>query len=179
MAAHWYNLGATDYRLGAPVQASAEWRHALRLAPRTASIRRALQLTPSPDPVSARRLWTAPFTPSEAALAALLLWIVAWVGLFVATCAGLTVAVDRNCVALLLGGDRPLAQALERQPVALVRESVPIRVSPHGRGSPLATLDEGQAVIPVSGQRGWLLVRDPMGRLGWVPSSAIVPVDPK
>jgi tetratricopeptide (TPR) repeat protein len=58
VAAHWYNLGAADYRLGAAVQASAAWHRALRLAPRNASIRQALQLTPPPDPVSAGRLVT-------------------------------------------------------------------------------------------------------------------------
>ena len=31
VAAHWYNLGAADYRLGAAVQASAEWHRALRI----------------------------------------------------------------------------------------------------------------------------------------------------
>ena len=178
VAAHWYNLGAADYRLGAPVQASAEWRHALRLSPRSGNIRRALQLTPAPDPVSARRLWTAPFTPSEAALGALLLWIVAWVGFF-ARPALAARWLWIGSLALLLGGTALWLRHWNAQPVALVRESVPIRVSPHGRGSPLATLDEGQAVLEVSGQRGWLLVRDPMGRLGWVPASAVVPVDPK
>ena len=178
VAAHWYNLGAADYRLGEPAQASAEWRHALRLAPRNASIRRALQLTPAPDPVSARRLWTAPFTPSEAALAALLLWVVTWVGLF-SRPALTTRWVWLGSVALLLGATALWLRHWNAQPVALVRDSVPIRVSPHGRGSPLATLDEGQAVIEVSGQRGWLLVRDPMGRLGWIPSASVVPVDPK
>lgn len=178
VAAHWYNLGATDYRLGEPVQASAEWRHALRLAPRNASIRRALQLTPAPDPVSARRLWTAPLTPSEVALAALLLWIVTWVGVMTRP-ARTAQWLWLGSAAILLGAGALWLRHWNAQPVALVRESIPIRVSPHGRGSPLATLDEGQAVIQVGGQRGWLLVRDPMGRLGWVPGASVVPVDPR
>jgi len=178
VAAHWYNLGATDYRLGDAVLASAEWRRALRLAPRNAGIHRALQLTPPPDPVSARRLWTAPFTPAESALAALLLWLVAWIGLFVRP-ARPARWLWVGSAALLLGAGTLWLHHRYAQPVALLVESVPLRVSPHGRGSALATLDEGQAVLQLGSQRGWLLVRDPAGRLGWIPAGAVVPVDPK
>lgn len=178
VAAHWYNLGATDYRLGNTAEASAEWRRALRLSPRSATIRQALQLTPPPDPVSARRLWTAPFTPAELALAALLLWLVAWVGLFLRP-----VRYARwlwvGGAALLLGGAALWLRHAYGGPVELIRESVPIRVSPHGRASALATLDEGQAVLRLDSQRGWMLVRDASGRLGWIPAGAVVPVGPE
>jgi hypothetical protein len=63
--------------------------------------------------------------------------------------------------------------------VDLVLHSVPLRVSPHGRGSALASLDEGQALFRLGRQRGWLLVRDPAGRLGWVPSDAVVAANPE
>ncbi len=176
IAAHWYNLGAADYRLGAPVQASAEWHRALRLAPRNRSVRQALHLTPPPDQVSASRLWTAPFTPSEMALAALLLWIVAWGGMFVRP------ALVRRwawvgAAALLLGAGAAWLTARYAEPVDLVLTAVPLRVSPHGRGSALAALDEGQALQRLQSQRGWHLVRDPSGRLGWVPADAVVPID--
>jgi tetratricopeptide (TPR) repeat protein len=178
IAAHWYNLGAADYRLGDAVQASAEWRRAVRLDPRNPGIRQALQLTPAPDAVSARRLWTAPFTPSESALVAVLLWSVAWVGFFLRpTRAARWLSI--GTAALLCGGAALWLGTRYAKPVALVRESVPIRVSPHGRASVLATLDEGQAVLPLGGQRGWLLVRDPGDRLGWIPAVAVVPVDPQ
>ena len=178
VAAHWYNLGATDYRLGAAVQASAEWHRALRLSPRNASIRQALQLTPPPDPVSASRLWTAPFTPSELALAALLLWLAAWVGYFLRP-ARAPRWIWLGGWALLLGAATLGLESRYRQPVDLVLQAVPLRVSPHGRGSALAALDEGQALLRLSSQRGWHLVRDPSGRLGWVPADAVAPVDPK
>jgi tetratricopeptide (TPR) repeat protein len=178
IAAHWYNLGATDYRLGDPVQASAEWHRALRLAPRNGSVRQALQLTPPPDPVSASRLWTAPVTPSELALAALLLWLAAWAGIF------LRPARTRQwawlgVLALLLGGLTLWLNHRYAQPVELVLHAVPLRVSPHGRGSAVAALDEGQALFRLRSQRGWHLVQDPAGRLGWVPGDAVVPVDPE
>ncbi len=49
VAAHWYNLGAAYYRLGATGRAAAAWLQARRLAPRAPSVRRALALTPPPD----------------------------------------------------------------------------------------------------------------------------------
>jgi tetratricopeptide (TPR) repeat protein len=178
VAANWYNLGATDYRLGDPVQASAEWYRALRLAPRNGSVRQALQLTPPPDPVSASRLWTAPVTPAELAFAAILLWLAAWAGMF------LRPAQARGwawlgAVGLLLGGLTLWLSHRYAQPVDLVLHAVPLRVSPHGRGSAVAALDEGQALLRLQSQRGWHLVQDPSGRLGWVPGDAVVPVDPE
>lgn len=178
VAAHWYNLGATDYRLGDPVQASAEWHRALRLAPRNGSVRQALQLTSPTDPVSASRLWTAPFTPSELALAGALLWLAAWTGLFLRP-AHLRRWAWIGALGLLFGGLTLWLEYRYAQPVDLVLHAVPLRVSPHGRGSAVAALDEGQALLRLQSQRGWHLVRDPSGRLGWVPGDAVVPVDPE
>jgi hypothetical protein len=178
IAAHWYNLGATDYRLGSATAASAEWLRALRLAPRSGTIRQALQLTPPPDPVSAGRLWTAPFTPSELALVALVLWLAAWAGLIFRP-----VHAGRwgwlGGMALVLGAAALWLQHRYDEPVAVVRQMIPLRVSPHGRGSVVATLNAGQAVLTLRDQRGWKLVRDPADRLGWVPDSAVVPVGPE
>ncbi len=175
---HWYNLGAADYRLGEPVMASAEWHRALRLAPRNGSVRQALQLTPPPDPVSASRLWTAPVTPAELACAAGLLWLTAWIGLFLRP-----TLVRRwfwvGAAALLFGALTVWLTARYAQPVDLVLEAVPLRVSPHGRGSAVAALDEGQALLRLQSQRGWHLVQDPSGRRGWVPGAAVVPLDPE
>jgi len=178
IAAHWYNLGATDYRLGSATVASAEWLHALRLAPRSGTIRQALQLTPPPDPVSAERLWTAFVTPSELALFALLLWLAAWVGFLLRPLRASRWAWV-GCAALVMGGGAAWLQHRYQEPVAVVRETVPLRVSPHGRGAVVATLNAGQAVVTLRGQRGWKLVRDPSERLGWVPDSAVVAVGPE
>jgi hypothetical protein len=42
IAAHWYNLGAAQFRLGMAGDASAAWQRALRLEPRNGTVRRAL-----------------------------------------------------------------------------------------------------------------------------------------
>ena len=84
-----------------------------------------------------------------------------------------------GAAALLLGAGTIWLEHRYREPVDLVLESVPLRVSPHGRGSALAALDEGQALIRLRSQRGWNLVRDPSGRLGWVPAQSVASVNPK
>ncbi len=178
VAAHWYNLGATDYRLGAPIEASAEWHRALRLAPRNPSVRQALHLTPSPDPVSASRLWTAYVTPSELAVVALLCWLLAWCGVLLRP-AYAQRWMWLGSLAILLGAATLWLVNRYAQPVDLVLAPVPLRVSPHGRGSAVAALDAGQALLRLQSQRGWHLVRDPSGRLGWVPADAVVPIDPE
>ncbi len=174
--AYWYNLGAADYRLGNAVEASAAWHRALRLAPRNGTIRRALQLTPPPDAVSAARLWTAPVTPSELVLVALVLWAVCWIGLVARPRRAMRWAVVGG-VALLFAAGAFWLEHRYAQPVDLVVESVALRVSPHGRSSAVAALDAGQALLRLDQQRGWLLVRDPAGRLGWIPTVAVVAVD--
>jgi len=178
IAAHWYNLGAADYRLGSATTASAEWWRALRLDPRSGTIRQALQLTPPPDPVSAGRLWTAWVSPSELLLLGLGLWLLAWAGL-IARPAHATRWAWLGAAGLLLGSSGFWLQYRYSEPVAVVREPIPLRVSPHGRGSVVATLNAGQAVLTLRGQRGWKLVRDPSDRLGWIPDSAVVAVGPE
>jgi len=174
-ASNWYNLGATEFRLGSGVDASAAWHRALRLAPRSGTIREALRLAPPPDQVSAHRLWTAPVTPAELVLLGVLCWLGAWIGLFLRP-ARATGWLWLGAAALLLfSGAFGLARWY-RQPVALVRQPTPLRASPHGRGSTLATLGEGQAVLRLGAQRGWWLVRDPSGRDGWVPAAAVAPI---
>ena len=112
------------------------------------------------------------------ALAALALWVVAWVGYLVRPAVAAKWAW-LGAAALLFGAGTIWLEHRYREPVDLVLESVPLRVSPHGRGSALAALDEGHALIRLRSQRGWNLVRDPSGRLGWVPAPSVAPVSPK
>ncbi len=83
VAAHWYNLGAARFREGEAGRALAAWTTALRLTPRDRHVRQALRLVPPADAESAARLWTAPVTPEELGLIALVAWTVGWLGLIV------------------------------------------------------------------------------------------------
>jgi hypothetical protein len=175
VAGHWYNLGATYYRLGEPGRAEAAWLRARRLDPRELSVRRALELTPPPDVASARWTWSPPFTPEELLLGGALAWIAGWVGwitrprirerwlvLLVFACAA------------VLGG---LAlRVWYHRPVAIVLDDATMRLSPHGRAPAVAPVEGGSAVRVVGHAGGWLLVRAAGGREGWVPDAAVAAI---
>jgi hypothetical protein len=174
VAAHWYNLGAAYYRLGAKGRASAAWIRARRLAPREPTILRALRLTPTPDAASARLVWSPPVTSAELLLVAAIAWLVGWAGwvwrprvrerwtvlLGFATMAALGV------VALT---------AWYRRPVAVVLDQTTLRISPHGRAPAVGPIEAGAAVRMGRSERGWVLVR--AGPIeGWVASEAIAAI---
>ena len=175
VAAHWYDLGATYYRLGAKGRATAAWVRARRLSPREPNVIRALRLTPAPDASSARLLWSPPVTPEELLLLAALGWFAGWIGWI------LRPRVRERWTALLIlsataaiGG---LAlRAWYRRPVAVILDQTSMRLSPHGRAPAVGTLESGAAVRMVRSDRGWILVRS--GRAeGWVTADAVAPIN--
>ena len=173
VAAHWYGLGAAQYRLGAEGRATAAWLRAARAAPRARTVRRALGLVPAPDPVSARRLWTPPVTAAELGVTALVLWLAGW-GI-------LLFSRHRRRLRgtlLVLGGGVIGAAGLalhldQRRPLAIVSDAGPMRLSPHGRAPEVAVLGSGAAVRPQRRQGRWVLVQGPDGRGGWMPGEAL------
>jgi cytochrome c-type biogenesis protein CcmH/NrfG len=175
VAEQWYNLGATYYRMGQKGRAAAAWLEARRLAPREASVRRALELTPPPDLTSARWTWSPPVTPEELLLVGSAGWIVAWLGW------ALRPRVrDRWTILLvfaacgILGG---LAlRAWYRRPVAILVDSATLRLSPHGLAPAIAPVDGGSAVLLLRRTPGWALVRAGGAREGWVPADAVAVV---
>jgi tetratricopeptide (TPR) repeat protein len=172
IAAHWYNLGAAQFRLGMAGDASAAWQRALRLEPRNGTVRRALTMTPPPDPVSASRLWIPLVAPEELALLAAVLWLAAWAG--VATRPRRWRAwAWLGTLALGIGGAAWWLEARFVAPVAVVRSAAAFRVSPHERGSVVTELHAGQALVPIRTLHGWLMARDPGDRLGWVRGDAV------
>jgi hypothetical protein len=174
VAAHWYNLGAAHYRLGAKGRAMAAWLRARRLAPREPTIMRALRLTPAPDVGSARLVWTPPVTPEELLLLGALGWIMGWGGWVMRP------RLRDRWIMLLVFAAITAAAGLGlrvwyRQPVALVLDQTTLRLSPHGLAPALGPLEAGGAVEMLRRQRGWVLVRAGTAQ-GWVASEAIAPV---
>lgn len=168
VAAHWYGLGAAEYRLGSDARARRAWLVAARLAPRHPSTQRALDLVPALDAASRRATWLAPATPAELALAALIFWLAGW----------LLLARYRRLgtrVALLLAGGLAIgaaAGALQlryARPLALVLDPVPLRVSPHERAPEVTPLEAGASVRPRRVVGAWWFVDAGGGRSGWVP----------
>ncbi len=174
VAAHWYNLGAAYYRLGAKGRASAAWIRARRLSPREPTILRALRLTPTPDAGSARLVWSPPVTGAELLLIAAIAWLAGWAGWI-----WRPRVRERWTVLLVFGGIAALAaialRAWYQRPIAVVLDQTTLRVSPHGRAPAVAPIEAGAAVRMRRSERGWVLVR--AGAVeGWVGSEAIAAI---
>jgi hypothetical protein len=174
--AHWYNLGAAYYRLGAKGRATAAWVRARRLAPREPTIVRAMRLTPLPDEISSRWLWSPPVTPQELLLVGALGWIVGWLGWVLRPRVR-----ERWSILLVFSALAGLAAVGLRvwydRPVAVVLDQTTLRLSPHGRAPAISPLDPGGAVRILRRRPGWTLVRAPGAREGWVASDAIAAIN--
>jgi hypothetical protein len=174
VAAHWYNLGAAYYRLGAKGRATAAWVRARRLAPREPTIIRALRLTPAPDVRSARSVWSPPVTAEELLLLGALAWIAGWIG-WVAR----PRVRDRWTILLIFAAVAALGGLALRswyhRPVAVVLDQTTLRLSPHGRAPAVGPLESGGAVRMLRHERGWVLVRAGSAE-GWVASNAIAAI---
>jgi hypothetical protein len=171
-AGNWYNLGAAYYRQGLTGRAAAAWLQARRLAPREPVIRRALQLTPPADGISARWIWSPPVTPEELLLLGSLGWLAGWIGWAVRPRFR-----DRWFVLLVFAGCAILSglglQAWYRRPLGIVLESSSLRLSPHGRAPTVSPVEGGTAVRILKRFPGWALVRAPGDREGWLSQDAI------
>ena len=173
--AHWYGLGAASYRLGLGGAASAAWLRARRLAPRDATINRALRLTPAPDATTSRWTWSPPVTSDELLLVGVIGWVIGWIGW------GARPRTRHRWVILVgLSAGTVVAgfalRAWYRRPLGIVLDQTIMRVSPHGRAPELGPLDSGGAVRILRHDRGWILVRAAGDREGWVSADAIAAV---
>jgi hypothetical protein len=175
VAAHWYALGATYYRLGLKGRAAAAWYRARRLAPRETTIRRALRLTPPPDAMSARWTWSPPVRAEELLLLGSIGWLAGWVGWVLRPRLR-----DRWTILLVFAAAGLVAglglRVWHRRPLGIVLDQTTLRISPHGLATALGPLDAGGAVRILRRQSGWTLVRASGSREGWVASNAIAAI---
>jgi hypothetical protein len=168
--AHWFNLGATRFRMGESGGALAAWSRAERLAPRDPSIRRALRLVPVPDSRSARALWVPPVTPEELLVLSGILWVAGWLGYaFTRRHRWLVVVIGG---VLSAGGAQALAVWYDR-PLAIVTRDNAIAVSPHELAPAVAPVQVGSVVSLLQQERGWTMVRESGGKIGWLPLESV------
>ena len=173
--AHWYNLGAAYYRLGASGRASAAWLEAARLAPRSAEVRQALRLVPPADATSSRWSWVPPVTPEELLLLGALGWLLGWAGWV------LRPRVRERWTVLLVFGAIGIGAGLGlrawyRRPIAVVLDRSTLRLSPHGLAPVILPLEGGSMVRVLRRMPGWLLVQSPGTQNGWLPDEAVAAV---
>ncbi|MFL5519544.1 MAG: BatD family protein [Gemmatimonadales bacterium] len=172
--AHWYNLGATRYRLGRDGPATAAWLTALRLDPRNVTVRRALDLTPSPDDASARRRYVPPVRATELFVLALVAWWAGW-ALFLQR-RRRRYAAWLLALASVLGIGGFVLRSWNARFLVLASRDTPLRVAPHGKAASLAPLAAGTVVVGQRATPGWVLVQGPAGALGWVERDALAAV---
>jgi hypothetical protein len=171
VSAHWFNLGAAEFRMGAAGEALAAWTRAKRLAPRDPAVRRALNLVPPPDTRSTRALWSPPVTPDELWIAALVLWIVGWVGYAVSRGRPRWAVVA--ITALVLAGAAGGLARWYRRPLAIVTADHSIALSPHELAPSVQPVQVGSVVTLLSTSGEWDMVRSSSGEIGWLPRSIV------
>jgi hypothetical protein len=168
--AHWFNLRASRFRMGAAGQALAAWTRAERLAPRDPSIRRSLRLVPVPDDRSARALWVSPVTPEELLVAAGVLWIAGWIG-FAFTRQNRWLAVVIG--GLLSAGGAGGLSLWYRRPLGIVTADNALALSPHELAPAVVAVQVGSVVTVLQRQPGWTMVREMGGKIGWLPLASV------
>ena len=167
---HWYNLGATLYRAGADGKAMAAWTRAARLAPRDATVRRALRLLPAPDPVTENLLYVGWATPAEWGIVAAAGWLLLW--------SMVAFGSRRRIVIVLFAAIAVTASILgaaewwrRDQPVAVVIADgggAAVRAAPYGGASAPATIPAGGALLVDRNYGSWTEVHRQDGIHGWV-----------
>ena len=175
VAAHWYNRGATYYRLGRDGRARAAWLEARRLAPRSGVVAQALRLTPPPDATSARWSWMPPVTPEELLLLGAVGWIAGWLGWT------LRPRVRERWLILLVFSAAALLAGLGlrswlREPLGVVLDRSTLRLSPHGLAPGIAALESGSGVRILRRSPGWVMVEAPGSQRGWLGDEAVAAV---
>ena len=168
--AHWFNLGASRFRMGAAGAALAAWSRAERLAPRDGSIRRALRLVPVPESRSARALWVPPVTPQELVLLAGVLWIAGWCGYVITRRNRWLVVVVGGLLAL--GAAQGLGMWY-RRPLGIVTVDNSLSISPHDLAPSVSPVQVGSVVTVLQRDRGWAMVREVGGKVGWIPLTSV------
>ena len=173
-SAHWFNLGAAEFRMGAAGPALAAWTRAKRLAPRDPAIRRALALVPTPDSRSARALWSPPVTPEELWIGAALLWVVGWMGF------ALSRGRQRWAVvvtaALITGAGAGALTRWYQRPLAVVTAEHSMALSPHELAPAVLPVQVGSVVSLISRTGNWAMVRASNGQVGWLPLEVVEPL---
>lgn len=168
VAANWFNLGNALHHTGENGRAVAAWVRAGRLAPRKPQIRKALRNTTAWR-MGARAL-VSPVTPTEAFLAAIILWLGGWLAVAVRRRRLATVALT---LGLVIGVGGELVRREYRHAWGIVLyDDTPLREAPFGSSNRTRTLGPGEAVEVRQARGAWLLVNHD-GAQGWMLSREI------
>ena len=177
----WANLAAAAWEGADTAQAARAWHHALRLDPLDDETRdrlASLQLLGPRAPA-----YVAPLAPDHIAVFVLAAWVLAWLVLALPPGrqprATRPIAGGAIAVALvgLVGLFELEAQLGARDLGVLVRSRALVE-TPNADAPSLATAGSGEAGRLGAREAGWVHITLDATRAGWVPASAVMPIDP-
>ncbi|CAN5569950.1 hypothetical protein BH09GEM1_BH09GEM1_31310 [soil metagenome] len=175
----WANLGAAAWSRGDSAAAARAWQRAIRLEPLDVESRERLDAF-VPLIVRANG-YVAPVPVTAIAIAALVLWLAAWIGLALPLrlrppgSRALAGGALSLAVVLLLGA-LELSDRLESGGLGVLRETRPLVEAP-GSAAALATGNVGETGTLGAREGAWVRIAIDPSRSGWVPASSVLPLD--
>ena len=177
----WANLAAAAWESADTAQAARAWHHALRLDPLDDDTRDRLAAIQPLGPRAAA--YVAPIAPDHVAIFVLAGWIVAWLVLALppARRPRATRPIAGGLIALALvglAGLFELESQLGARDLGVLVASRALVETPSGDAPALATASAGEAGRLGARESGWVFLTLDATRAGWVPASAVMPIDP-
>ena len=172
-ARRWYAVGAASWAAGQDASAAAAWLTALRLAPRSEDVRQAWAQIARFSGDLQRVGQVPPFTPSELAVVAAVMWALAWI---VVGLRRRSSAIALFVIALGFAAGAMVLASIERQPLAVLARAVQLRDAPHGLAEEIGRAQELAVVEVVEQRAAWRLIETRQHLRGWIPATAVVEV---
>jgi tetratricopeptide (TPR) repeat protein len=176
----WANLAAAAWSRGDTAHASLGWQRALRLDPLDAEVRE--RLANVQPPLIGSAAYVAPVPVNAMAIAALVLWLCAWLGLALPASwrPPQTRAVAGGALVLAviaLGGALELRDRAEVRGLGVLRSGRELLNAPTAAAPPAATGAAGEVGALGAREGAWVRITLDGSRAGWLPVAAILPLD--
>ena len=177
----WANLGTAAWEGADTAQAARAWHHALRLDPLDDEARERLGALQPLGPRSAA--YVAPLAVDVVASVVMVAWLAAWVLLALPgnrrpraarPIAGGAIAVALVGLAVLL----EIESSVEARDLAVLVHGRTLLETPASESRSLAAAAAGEAGRLGAREAGWVHLTIDAGRAGWVPASALMPIEP-
>jgi hypothetical protein len=177
----WANLAAAAWENADTAQAARAWHHALRLDPLDDETRDRLGSLQPLGPRAAA--YVAPLAPDHVAVIVLTAWLVAWLVLALpagrSPYAARPIAGGAIAIALVgLAGLFELEARLGARDLGVLVHGRALVETPSADAPALATAASGEAGRLGAREAGWVFLTLDATRAGWVPASAVMPIDP-
>jgi hypothetical protein len=177
----WANLATAAWEGADTAQASRAWHHALRLDPLDEESRERLGALQPLGPRSAA--YVAPLGMDAVASVVLVAWLAAWLLLALPggvrpraarPIAGGAIAVSLVALVALF----EIESRVEARDLAVLVHGRTLLESPASESRSLAAGAAGEAGRLGAREGGWVHLTIDAGRAGWVPASALMPIEP-